>query len=434
MHVPRKYGPTVALAILFAWMDAQPPALFGDGPAAHNWPTRLKDVRRGGVTPEQLSLHLEQAWVYTTSRAPVPAWVESPARDDDYHDYYDLKPRQNFDKCFDVAVVGDLVYFGSSNTGAVTCLNAAQGGREVWTFFTDGPVRFAPHVVRDRVYFGSDDGFVYCLNAADGSVVWRERAGPSGDKIWGNQRMISVWPVRSSVLVDGPDVFWTAGLFPAEGMFLCKRNAADGSGGWTVTPTKPHQGYLLATQQFLVAPSGKSSPVVYHRRDGARLGDLQKSRRDGGSWALVTPDEDIWSGPTVDGQAQRFTKGGKTFVASMAAANLLVVAGPFAYYCDDSSIVKKGLKDYSVEWKAAHAGCGALIIAGNYLFVGGATQVMTLDAATGGRLWAAPVDGNIYGLAVAAKRLYASTDKGSVYCFENPATGEGTPQRRGLSQ
>ena len=387
--------------------------------AAEDWPTRLKDVHRGGITAEQLALPLHQAWAYTTLRAPAPAWTESPAVHDYLHNWYNLKPRQNFDKCFDVAVVGDLVYFGSSRSGAVTCLNAAQGDGEVWTFFTGGPVRFAPHVAGGRVYFGSDDGYVYCLDAGDGSLVWSQRAGPSGEKIWGNEQMISVWPVRSSVLVDGPDVFWTAGLFPAEGMFLCKRTAADGSGGWTKTPGRPHQGYLLATSEFLLAPSGKGSPAIYRRDNGDSLGDLRKDARDGGSWALVTPDEsDVWSGPTVDGQTQQFKTSGKTFVASISGANCLVADAACAYYNTDSAVVKINRGDRSPVWSKDHVYPYALIVAGEHLFAGGETEAAAFDTTSGDQLWKAPLDGKAHGLAVANRRLYVSTDKGSIYCFE----------------
>ena len=410
-----------SITFVLFWAAAAADSLSGASPAANNandWPTRLKDIRRGGMTSEKLVLPLSQAWVYTTARGPLPAWTESPARHDNYHFYYDLKPRQNFDRCFDVAVVGDSVYFGSSSSGAVTCLNAAQGGKEVWTFFTDGPVRFAPQVAAGKVYFGSDDGFVYCLDAAGGTVVWSERAGPSAEKFWGNERMISVWPVRSSVLVDGADVFWTAGLFPGEGMFLCKRHAADGSGGWTQTPAKPHQGYMLATSQFVLAPSGKSSPTIYRRDNGGSMGDLRKSQRDGGSWALITPDENIWSGPTVEGQTQRFKQDGKTFVASVKDANSLVAGTLGIYYNTNSTIVRIDQHDHSPVWKKEHVYPNSLIVAGRHVFAGGMGQVAAFDAENGRQLWSAPVDGNAYGLAVAAKRLYVSTNTGSIYCFQ----------------
>ena len=62
------------------------------------------------------------------------------------------------------------VFFGSSVTGKVYALDAATGDVR-WTFFAEGPVRFAPTVVDKKVYFGSDDGYAYCLDAKDGKLV-----------------------------------------------------------------------------------------------------------------------------------------------------------------------------------------------------------------------------------------------------------------------
>ena len=165
--------------------------LFCHSVFAGDWPMRLYDKHRGGITTEQLTLPLAEAWKYTTVRAPAPAWTDCPNPEG-----YPRAPRQNFDWSFDVAVVGNYLYFGSSKSGAVTCLNA-NTGEKVWTFYTGGPVRFAPNVANGRVYAGSDDGYAYCLDVADGSVIWKENAGSgqngsSGEMIWGNDHMISV--------------------------------------------------------------------------------------------------------------------------------------------------------------------------------------------------------------------------------------------------
>ena len=382
-----------------------------------DWPTRLHDVRRSGITTEQLSLPLTHPWTYATRRAPAPAWTESPAKHDYLHNWYDLKPRQNFDRCFDVAVVGPRLYFGSSTSGAVTCLDVTTGS-EVWTFFTDGPVRFAPHVAEGKLYVGSDDGYAYCLSAEDGSVIWRERAGPSDDMIWGNQHMISVWPVRTSVMVDHGDVFWTAGIFPEEGMFACKRNAVDGSGGWTKPAAAPPQGYLLALPDRIFVPTGKSYPRVYSRATGECVGDIKSSARDGGCWALIAPDlGEFWFGPTTSNEVQAFSTAAMAHVASVPGANCLIVDSTHAYCCTDTRLIKIDRRSRETVWRIPELYPYALIKAGDTLFAGGDGQVAAFDL-NGRRTWTAPVDGKAYGLAVARGRLYVSTDSGSIHCFQ----------------
>ncbi len=399
--------------------------------AAGDWPARLYDIRRGGITSEQLQPPLSEAWTYATSRVASPAWTESPAIHDYYHLWYDLKPRQNFAPCFDVAVVGNLLYFGSSASGAVTCLDA-NSSSEVWTFFTDGPIRFAPHVADGRVFVGSDDGYVYCLNAADGSLIWSERAGPTDEMVWGNEHMISVWPVRSSVLVVGSDVFWTAGIFPEEGMYICKRIAADGTGGWTNSaPSLPPQGYLLATPSLLIVPTGKTYPTVYNRSNGAYVGYFRNSSRDGGCWALLTPDENhFWSGPTTTNATQQFDAGTRAYIASVSAANYLIAGPTYAYYNTDTQIYKINRSDRSVVWSVSYAYPYALIKAGDTLFAGGDGEIAAFND-SGTRIWTAPVDGKAYGLAVANSFLYASTEDGSIHCFS--ATLPGVTNNGGAS-
>lgn len=97
-------------------------------------------------------------------------------------------------------------------------LDAASG--DAGDRITGGPVRLAPAVVDGRVYVGSDDGCAYCLDASDGSVVWQFRAAPEDRRVLRHGRMISLWPLRSGILVEDGVAYLAAGIFPAEGVFL----------------------------------------------------------------------------------------------------------------------------------------------------------------------------------------------------------------------
>lgn len=389
---------------------------------AEDWPTYLHDIHRSGITSEQLEMPLSKVWTYFTQRSPVSAWTESPAKQDVYHGYFNLRARQDFDRCFDLAIAGNRLYFGSSVSGAVTCLDTSDG-KKVWTFFSDGPVRFTPHVDDGKVYFGSDDGLVYCLNAHDGTKLWSEQAGPDDRMVWGNQHMISVWPVRCSVLIDGDDIFWTAGIFPEEGMFICKRNAADGTGGWTVNAQLPPQGYLLADAGMLFVPTGKTWPTVYGRSTGSYGGYIRKDSRDGGSWALLTPDgNDLWNGPTVQNNIQQFDADPPSYIATVNDAYRLIADSTYAYYNTNSHIVKINRSDRSVIWSNNEVYPFALILAGNIIFAGGEDEIAAFDADTGNLIWATTVRGRVYGIAVAGGCLFVSTDGGYIYCFGSEST------------
>ena len=61
-----------------------------------------------------------------------------------------------------------------------------------------------------------------------GTLRWRFRAVPSARKILGNERLISVWAVRGGpVLVDGI-LYFAAGVWPFEGIFIYALDAETG--------------------------------------------------------------------------------------------------------------------------------------------------------------------------------------------------------------
>lgn len=70
---------------------------------------------------------------------------------------------------------GKRVYFGS-DCGVFWCLNALDGS-VIWTFEVKTRAHknlwSAPALHQGRVYFGSYDGNVYCLEAESGAEVWR---------------------------------------------------------------------------------------------------------------------------------------------------------------------------------------------------------------------------------------------------------------------
>jgi len=79
--------------------------------------------------------------------------------------------------------------FATNRNGDVFCLNAASGVR-VWNV-TVGDAVGSPVAADGFVYFGSGDGNAYCLNASSGNKIWNyttwyNSAGPSHGYHWGN--------------------------------------------------------------------------------------------------------------------------------------------------------------------------------------------------------------------------------------------------------
>jgi len=75
------------------------------------------------------------------------------------------------------ATVSDLknVYFGSAD-GYLYCLNK-QDGTLVWSFKTEDSLKANPTIAGDRLIASGLDHFVYCVKISDGSLLWKFKTG-----------------------------------------------------------------------------------------------------------------------------------------------------------------------------------------------------------------------------------------------------------------
>lgn len=215
--------------------------------------------------------------------------------------------RLQFDRGYEPIVLGERLFVGSTVDGSVAAYST-RTGKELWKFYTNGPVRFAPVGGKGRILFGSDDGWFYCLKASDGALVWKFQAVPSDRKLFGNRRLISVWPVRGGPVLQGERVYFAAGVWPFEGVFLYCLDAASGKVIWVndhcghIYDQQPHntealgglapQGYLLIDPETgdLVVPSSNAYPARLDRSTGAlKEFKLPSAGRLPGGWYASTP-------------------------------------------------------------------------------------------------------------------------------------------------
>ena len=435
---------------------------------AADWPTYQHDFQRSGVTSEQLPRELDLQWSYRAPAAPRAAWDE-PATWDGYNKVFDLKNRQIFDKAIHPLIVGDRVFFGSSVDDQVYCLDL-QTGEERWRHFTEGPIRLAPTWHDDRIYVGSDDGYVYCLRADDGQLMWRHLLAKKRLRIPGNGRLISMWPVRTGVIVQDGIAYACAGVFPSETVYVSALNADDGTEVWqSELRDFPAQGYLLASSTRLYVTTGRNRPLVFDIQNGKRLYQVQGGA--GGTFALLTGDTLVY-GPGKAGDLATFAAGDRDQLATFGGNHMVVRDGTAFLHTDaeltrlersrylelakqqreinnqrarivaaakkakttDSPEVQQQLAEIAAQLKPIHKGmtecitwrqkCDhpfSLIVAGDVLFAGGVNSVAMYDSADGKELWRAPVAGNAYGLAVASQCLLVSTDAGAIQCFSRPS-------------
>ena len=119
------------------------------------------------------------------------------------------------------AVSDGKVYVGSEN-GMVYCLNATTGSY-IWNYTTGAIVDSSPAVADGKVYIGSYDHKVYCLNASSAYMTQDER------EIWNYTTRVQ-YAVRSSPAVSDGKVY--VGSMDSKVNFYCL-NASTGAHIWS---------------------------------------------------------------------------------------------------------------------------------------------------------------------------------------------------------
>jgi len=165
-----------------------------------DWPTYRRDRTRSGATPAPVPANVAPAWQKT-----LGGKLSSPV------------------------VAGGKLFVAAVDAHTVHALDAASGEPQ-WSFTAGGRVDSPPTIYQGRVLFGSADGYVYCLRATDGALVWRFRAAPQERRMTSFEQVESVWPVSGSVLVEDGVVYCIAGrsMFLDGGLHLVKLDAETG--------------------------------------------------------------------------------------------------------------------------------------------------------------------------------------------------------------
>jgi len=249
----------ITLGVIASTSLAAAPAAGANSPQPHreDWPTYMHDNARSGVSACDLPLPLSPLWLRTAAQPPAPAWPPPPPRD--FFHSKDLTPRVVFDRAFHVVAARQRVVWGSSAGDTVTCADIATG-KELWRFCAEGPVRVAPTLAGDRVCFGSDDGCLYCLNAATGALIWKTRVVADAPFVAGNGRVISLAPVRAGGLVHEGKMFFTAGLFPEQGIQYGLADLASGEVSAKTQLQTSLQGYMYFRDGKVHAHKGRAKP------------------------------------------------------------------------------------------------------------------------------------------------------------------------------
>ncbi|MBI5723611.1 MAG: PQQ-binding-like beta-propeller repeat protein [Planctomycetes bacterium] len=150
-------------------------------PREGDWPTLRHDTFRSGSTKASVPADLKALW-----QAKVGGAVSGPV------------------------VADGKVIVASIDEHRVAALDAEKG-ELLWSYTAGARVDSPPTIFSGLAIFGSRDGYVYCLKASDGALVWRFRAAPEDRRIMVRGQLESAWPVFGSVLMEKGAACFAAG-------------------------------------------------------------------------------------------------------------------------------------------------------------------------------------------------------------------------------
>jgi len=350
------------------------------------WPMYRRDVFRSGTTTAELRNSApRQQWSVKLAHKPkahaLEDWSDNP------FNHGDLTPP---------VAAGGKVFTAVPDAHQVVALDA-KSGKLAWSFTAGARVDLPPTVDGGLCFFGAHDGWIYCLNAADGSLIWRRRAAPQESRMAAYGQIESAWPATGSVLIDGGIGYIAAGRHP-----MCE-------GGVKVVAFKPRTGELVWEKSITdlstvitnwygptIAPRVKVGldfePVDILVRDGDQVAMSRwRFNAANGDWKLAL------GSTNYNARGQSIARGAWGY--GIRQNKQVTPRVPLAF--DDEQIYK------------GSTNASALIVVGKTIVTARGTEITLGEAKVS---VSSPVMHD--GLIAAFGRLYAATQDGDLICFE----------------
>jgi len=220
---------------------------------------------------------------------------------------------------FSSPVVSDGKVYVGSDDWRLYCLDA-DDGTEIWNYVTWDTVISTPAVSDGKVYFGSNGGGVFCLDAYDGSLIWSFQTGfefSSSPKVYDEKVYIGseigklycldantgnqIWVVRIGDCILGAPAIYNDKVYAGSWLqdeFFCL-NANNGNIIWTFTAdTSMHSSPVVVDGKVYV---GSNILYCLNANTGSEIWNhqIKISGKKGGIGEYACPaivDEKIYFG------------------------------------------------------------------------------------------------------------------------------------------
>jgi outer membrane protein assembly factor BamB len=305
------------------------------------------------------------------------------------------------------AVVGGMVYFGSED-GYVYALDA-QTGQLKWKFQTGSWVDGSPIVVNGVLYVGSNDGHMYALDTATGAKIWafdahyavRSTAAYADgviyfgaddwsihavDAVTGKQK----WSRHTKNLVLSPPLVYNGivAIGGMDGYFYCV-NAADG---------RPRLAY--PTHALVPGAPVEADGILYFAGSNGYIYAVDPMARN---WPLENVLRKYWLASYLYGIAPKPPNLSGYIWSVFSGSLLMPQTGGLPVSVDTTS---------------------TMTLAGNTLFVGAGDALLAVNKDTQLKVWAYQTgDLVLSSPAVAGNGVFFGSNDGNVYALDR-TTGD----------
>ena len=280
------------------------------------------------------------------------------------------------------SIANARVYVGSHDKN-IYCIDSRTGSL-IWNFTTGARIKSSPAIANARVYVGPDDGYVHCLDASNGSLIWSTFAGG-----YIEVNFAAAPALRSSPTVVDGKVY--VGSLDTNVYCL---DGKDGEVYWT-----------FKTEGYITSSPAVVNGAVYIVSEEPTTGALYKLDATDGSfiWKRELPYEEIHTGGT-DMHASPTVADGMVFASSNVKE----------YYGINT-------ETGNLEWTYRTSGAGEFIVCSpayndGHLFLVDHYSIVCVDIATGYAIWSTYLGEELYvSPSYADGKVYVITDQRSVH-------------------
>lgn len=319
-------------------------------------------------------------------------------------------------------VADGSVFVADVDAGRLCALDLVTGEMK-WEFWAAGRIDSPPTVQDGVCLFGSHDGCVYCLNAADGQMAWKYRVASADRRIVAFGGVESAWPVAGTVLIKGDRIYAAAGRAP------------DADGGLRVVALQLQSGELAWEQAIRGGNFRGLNDYLIDGGDSVFLSNWEFDAATGRAQE-ASPASDHLRGGKVGLLEASWTKHDlalrkeiQTWTAGKASGQLIAFSpdAVATYQAESRRIVIDADAHFEIQLAASEqVTCMAmtarhLVIAGGLnrgdIDDGGFLRTVALNSGRVSESLILPAEAAFDSLAVAGNNVLVSTQSGDVCCY-----------------